>query len=173
MVVDFCYSGGINLTTENIQEILEIASRLGLDLLEELCQQFLIVHLNASNCLDTLLVAERYRYSYLRKQTFDFICESFESIPLTEIHAFDPELLEEVLKSEKLKANADVIYNRLLEWHRKSESERNEHIHRLMNLIQLQHFPPQVKSIFYIIWFDLTRRGSAKELLYFILMILR
>lgn len=172
MVVDFCYSGGIKLTTENIGNILGIASRLGLDFLEELCQQFLVAHLNASNCLDTLLVAESCKYSYLRQQAFGCICESFEFIPLTDIHVFDHELLQDVLKSDKLKATADVIYNRLVEWHSKSGSERNEHLHRMMNSIRLQHFPPLVKSIFYIF---LVRSNAtwkySRELFYFTFII--
>lgn len=148
MIVDFCCTGHINLTEENINNIVTIASSVELDFLEEKCRQFLSDNLNINNSLETLLIADSY--SILRQQAFQFICEAFESIPSTKIQKFDYALFEELLKCNDVDATEEMIFNRLLEWFSKSEDDRKDHMPKFLKLIRLEHFAPQVKRTFKI-----------------------
>lgn len=147
MIVDFCYTGRINLTAENVGNMLAIASSVQLDFLEEKCRQFYDDHLNVNNSLATLLIADKYSYSALRKRALEFVCEAFETIPSTEIQNFHHSLVGELLKQSNINATEEVIFNRLLEWFNKSEIDRTEHMPDLLKLIRLKHFSPWVKSI--------------------------
>lgn len=146
-IVDFCYTGRISLTRENVGNILAIASSVQLDFLEDVCRQFFDDNLNLDNSLETLLIADKYSYLVLRERAFRFMCETFESIPSTEVQKFEHTLLEEVLKCNNVNATEEMIFTRLLEWMNKSENERTEHMPELLKLIRLQHFSPQVNSI--------------------------
>lgn len=144
MIVDFCCTGHINLTEENIKNIVTIASSVEIDFLEEKCRQFFSDNLSINNSLETLLIADKYSYSVLRQQAFQFICETFESIPSTEILKFDHALFEELLKCNDVDATEEMIFNRLLEWFSNSEDDRKDYMPELLKLIRLEYFAPQV-----------------------------
>lgn len=73
-IVDFCYTGRINLTEENVTKYLAIASSVQFDLLEEKCWQFYAANLIVANSVSTLIVAEKYSNADLRRKAFDLIC---------------------------------------------------------------------------------------------------
>lgn len=160
MIVDFCYSGRIDLTEENVGNILAIASSVQLDFLEEKCRQYYDDHLNVNNSLATLLIAEKYSYPTLRKRALDYCCEAFELIPSTEIQKFDHSLLEELLKRDNINATEESIFNRLMDWFNHSEVDRAEHMPELIKLIRLKHFSPYVSPRPLVSYFELVCRGN-------------
>ena len=51
LIVEYAYTASIDITEENVQMILRAASFMQIETLENLCTQFLLVHLHPSNCL--------------------------------------------------------------------------------------------------------------------------
>lgn len=115
-IVEFCYTGCIELTGENVAKFLAFASSVELDLLEKKCWRFYDEKLTVTSSTDTLIFADKYSDVNLRQKAFDLICESFESVPAEDILRLDHQLLQEILKCDKVQATEECVLKRLLEW---------------------------------------------------------
>lgn len=143
-IVDFCYTGEICLTEENVRNFLVIASSVQLDLLEVVCHRFLEDNLTFANCVDTLILADKYSATVLRQRAIGAICSRFDKLPINEIQKLDQQLLGDVLKSEKIEADEELVFKRLMEWFQSEESVRKQHIPELLKSIRLELIPQQV-----------------------------
>lgn len=144
IIVNFCYTGRINLTTANVGKIVAVASSVQLDLLEEKCRQFYNDKLSASSSVRTLMFADKYSSIDLRQRALATVCEGFNMLKMEDIRELTPQLLEEVLKCDKIEAAEDLVFTRLLEWFRCAEGERGAHMPQLLKWIRLEHITPTV-----------------------------
>lgn len=147
-IVEFCYTGCIDLPEENVKKFLAIASGVQLDLLEEKCWRLLDAQLNGTNSLGTFVTADKFGNAMLRQRAFDFMCESLQMVPATDIHQLEHRLLEEILKSDKIQVTEECVFRRLLEWFEDKETEREQHMPTMLRLIRLEHFPSQVGFVY-------------------------
>lgn len=147
MIIDFCYTGNIDLTHENVDKLMTIASSVQLDLLEEKCRHFYMAHLSSDNAVNTLTIADKYSMVDLRRRAFNRICESFESVPSTKFQKIDDRLLRELLKCDTVNATEEMIFNRLYEWFEYSEGDRLQHMPELLKLIRLKHISSKVNFV--------------------------
>lgn len=145
-VVNFCYTGNIELTKENVGKCLSMAIRLEIDVLPEKCRQLLSAELSAANVVDILMIPDEYRIGRLRGRAFKLICERFEAVPLLDIQNMSHGLLQDILKCAEVQENADLCAQRLLEWFRCDENERSVHMPELLKLIRLERVSFEVRS---------------------------
>ena len=64
-LIDFAYTGDIELTADNVLELLSASSRLQMDAVQNLCCDYLREQLDAHNCLEIRSFAEQYGCSNL------------------------------------------------------------------------------------------------------------
>lgn len=145
-IVDFCYTGRIDLTEENVEDFMAIASSVEIDLLEEKCCRFYAHKLNVTNSTNTLMVADKYNIADLRQRAFDFIFGSFEKVPTADIQRLDFRLLHEILKCDKIDATEELVFKRLLEWSQDEPTEREKHMPDLLKQVRLEHISSEVRS---------------------------
>jgi len=76
-LLDFAYTGTIDVTVENVQALLSAASLLNLQSLRSVCCGFLQTHLDASNCLGIRAFADLYSCSELEETAYRFVRQHF------------------------------------------------------------------------------------------------
>lgn len=145
VIVDFCYTGHINLSEESAAKFLAIASSIELELLEKKCIRFYNDKLSVTNAVGSLMIADKYNAFDLRQRAFGLICESLEKVPTTDIQQLDYRLLRELLESDKIQATEALVFERLLQWFQNKESEREQYLPGLLKMIRLEYIPPQVR----------------------------
>ena len=64
-LIDFAYTGDIELTADNVLEFLSASSRLQMDAVQNLCCDYLREQLDPHNCLEIRSFAEQYGCSSL------------------------------------------------------------------------------------------------------------
>lgn len=146
IVVNFCYTGKISLTEDNVEKCLAIASSAEIDLLENKCRQFFATKLGVTNSVNFLIIADKYRFADLRKQAFDLICDKFATVPASSTQKLSRQLLQEMLQCEKIQRYEDLPIKRLLEWFHSDEGERGVHMTELLKFIRLEQLTPEVGS---------------------------
>lgn len=144
IIVDFCYTGRVNLTEENVDRISAIADRVEFDLLKDKCCQFYADNLNVANSVGTLVVADKHSFLDLRQRALGIICKTFECIPSTELQKICHRLLQELLKCDNINATEVMVFKRLLEWFGLFERDREQFMPDMLELIRLQHMTSQV-----------------------------
>merc|ERR1719234_2160952 len=108
-LLKFIYTGSVSSEDslkEQARDILAAANKYQLDLLKKLCEAQLVSTLNASNCLDLLVLGALHEAAKLKMAALDFV--SINSASLIETDGYkdffqtqysDPDLVFEVTKA--------------------------------------------------------------------------
>lgn len=76
-IVNFCYSGYVELTQANVDKLIAAASKFQIDLLEEKCWLFRSDTLDASNAMNVLSIADKFSKPDLRERALTTIWITF------------------------------------------------------------------------------------------------
>lgn len=140
-ILDFIYSGQIDINEENVGDIVAAASSMELIALEERCGKFWAVDLKVENCVEIYLNADKYRLSDLHTKALKFVCNHFEAVPIDDIQQLDEKNLLDVLKYDEITAPETIIFNRLSQWMNQNKVEADEFASNMLDAIRLNHIP--------------------------------
>ena len=96
MVVEFAYVARVNITVDNVQSLLNVASLLQVETLVEKCCYFLEHELHPSNCLGIRRFAHNHGCLSLSKIAYDYAMRNFSQV--TQLEEFFQCPLEEILE---------------------------------------------------------------------------
>lgn len=145
-IIDYCYSGNLKISGENIDRMVAAASAMKLVPIEKKCEQFWNDHLAPSNCVETFVAADKYSFSDLREKSFGFICEHFEALSVIQIQELEMKHFFELLGCAEIQALEEHIFQRLVQWTEHNEEERSKHVPDLIKLIEMGKIPLPVRS---------------------------
>lgn len=143
-VIHYIYLGRIDLTKDNVSNILAAASGMGIVSLEEKCGQYLEEKLTEDTCLQTLILAEKYNLSQLKENALKLVCANFENIALADLLHVEANILSDIFKSDQIQALETHIFNCLVKWVEQDETERAKFAPGFLKLIRLEHMPDEV-----------------------------
>lgn len=144
--LQYIYTGYIELTEDNIESVLHIASSMQIVSLEQKCAQYLRTNTNLENWFDVLMLADKYNLLQLRADTLNFVCENFNDIPMDDILQFDGNLFSELLKQQQFQVPETRIFDCLVEWTKNDDVNRAPFVRELLMLIFLDCLPTEVIS---------------------------
>ena len=102
-LVDFAYTATINISGENVQELLIAADFLRVLSVRQACCDFMKDNLDATNCMQLLQFAEDSGLPELRDPAFQHSCRYFGEACLQDgFYQMTPELVAKLLASERL-----------------------------------------------------------------------
>lgn len=142
IVLEFCYTSKIVLTTTNIQEVLYAASFLQIDSLISLAVAFIRARIDTDNCIGVMSVAERCNLVDLYELALNICLEKFSAVADNEEFLdLDCDTLSRILSHEQLDVHDDkVVFDSIIRWiaadvaHRKSKLKELLPCVRLVNL---------------------------------------
>lgn len=76
-IINFCYTGKIEINVENIMQLVWSASTMGFVYIERECKQFWCDNLTASNCVEFFVMADKFGFLELRRKSLAYICVLF------------------------------------------------------------------------------------------------
>ncbi|CAK9294633.1 unnamed protein product [Gordionus sp. m RMFG-2023] len=145
LVVDYMYSGFIEIKEENVEKILSTANLLQLPDLVQACCNFLIERLNPLNCCGIRAFADSQCCSKLYKISENFIIDNFLHVVKTQEFLLLPfEQILSLLRSEELNiTHEESVFKAMMNWVRHDVAKRGVHISQLMGSIKLSQLSPQ------------------------------
>lgn len=144
-LVNFCYTGNVELTENNAEKILQFASAIESDLLINELRQYYSTKLCVAHSVSILMMADKYGFDDLRKQAFQLICKKFEMVPSVDFQKLSHSLLQELLNCDEIQKSGNLFATRLLEWFQCDEDERDVYMPELLKLIQLEQLKIEVR----------------------------
>lgn len=149
IIIDYCYSGQINLTEDIIGAVMTVASQLQIVDLCQKCAAFSQTNLNTENCVEKMLRAVHFdSQAGLSGKLFDFMRERFEAIPVAQMVRMDVKSFQALLSDEKLAASEAYVLDVMEKWVEHNEADRAKHVPALIKCIRLQYVPSQVSDLF-------------------------
>lgn len=145
-ILNFVYSGEINLSFGNILNILLAASQLQVAQIIELCSEYLIKNLNYSNVVYVLKIADTFMLTQVLEVSQKFLCENFADIyehGRSQFVQLSFEQLKWLLTSDGLNEFSELdLFLMIVKWISK-DSSRIKYASELMKLIRFMCMKPE------------------------------
>ena len=145
-IVEFFYTGYIEITIANITDLLLAATVLQIDCLKE--KSYDIVH--KSLCIDNyerfLQFSKKFDIVKLQEICHTFMCDGFPNFLTTnEVSKLDVELLISIIKEDGCRAESeDMILDAVVKWlQSNSEGVSTEIVERLIDCVRFEHCTSQ------------------------------
>ncbi|MEE6462259.1 hypothetical protein FKM82_001532 [Ascaphus truei] len=144
-LVQYSYTGQIELKEDNIECLLSTACLLQLSPVVEACCKFLMKQLHPSNCLGIRSFADAQGCSDLQKVAHNYTMENFmEVIRNQEFLLLPGGEIAKILASDDMNIpNEETIFNALLTWVRHDVEQRRTDLSKLLAYIRLPLLAPQ------------------------------
>lgn len=147
-LINYCYSGQIKITAENVLKILSVASMFIFDKIKNECQKHLTEQLavNPGSCLDVLQIAEKYSFDDLYAKSFEMIGKHFRNVVQKAAFSELPyPLFERILQSDKrIFAKEEEIFEAAMKWVNYDVDNRKEFTPEILKSIRLVHIDMEV-----------------------------
>jgi N-acetylneuraminic acid mutarotase len=143
-ILTFIYTGGVTLTTENVEEIMIAANMLQLLELKHICGMFLTEQLDTDNCFGLRAFADVYSCGNLKKEADILISKRFYHVSQTdEFLTQDFDTIKSLLERSDLKVKSEQqIFEAFIKWVKHDVSSRLSCAHELMNVIRIKLLSP-------------------------------
>ena len=145
LVLDFMYSGVIEITSSNILDFVKIADFLLLEDLQHFCQDYFLLHGNIviNNCLFVTFLAEQHNLEDVAKvgrsiiecRFFDYFLYS-DDILDTPINIFKLILQNNLALND---ADSELIESCIFRWVKRDLKERNQYLSNLLEFTNISH----------------------------------
>ncbi|ELU05660.1 hypothetical protein CAPTEDRAFT_145514, partial [Capitella teleta] len=139
MLLDFFYSGEIDINENNARIIASASEFLCMEDLKDECDSSLATLVNSSNYVELGRFGKKYNLAMLTAKSQDYILANFEEIVKTscEFKTFTVNELAELLSNDKLMAdNEDLVFESVIRWVNFEPDERKEAFTRIAPLIR-------------------------------------
>lgn len=145
MVLEFMYSGKIELVTENAMDILDIASILQIKSLQKICEEFLFPHLTKENCIKIWKISVLHDCENLLEKSFEMMVEHFQHLCQSdEFYDLEAKELASIIKEDDLNVESeDKLCDIILKWIKKDKENRTKDIGLIFENVRLPFLKPE------------------------------
>lgn len=134
-ILDYIYTSEIQLSEENIQDILQAADVLLLGDLKDICCEYLEGCISPDNCLGIMDFASRFTCPWLHLKVSQYVDENFRYIFKTEeFMKLDEKALTDLLSRSTLAASETMILESIHLWYEFNRSERQDKVNDILEL---------------------------------------
>ena len=151
-ILNFCYSGSLNITLENIGELLHAATHLQISTVLHLCSLFLLQSCSIYNCIDIYKIAEFYSLNDVLERIHAFISKHFLSIMFEAREQFEQltyeQISEQIVRDTLEMKNYEEydLFLMICRWMEVNLIEREKHAGDLFQLIRFMLMTPEQLS---------------------------
>ena len=142
LILEYFYTSKINITCDNVFDLLTTACMLQVISLQQACCDFAKEHLNLKNCLEIRQFADLFSLSDLKEAADSFARNHFqELIKIQEFHDLDIKVLLEFLSPKTLSSaplEGVLCYDSIMSWLRHKPKERSKYITTLLTQVRLR-----------------------------------
>ncbi|XP_070563769.1 kelch-like protein 24 [Ptychodera flava] len=142
-IIEFLYTGEIDITEQNAQAVLEAASLFQISSLEAACSIFMREHMDPSNCIGILQFADLHNLTDLYKKAEDFSIAQFSEVCLSEEFLQLPEaLLLKCLSKDLYLDSEETAYEAAMNWIKSDLENRGGSLPAVLNALRLPFLSP-------------------------------
>lgn len=138
-LINYAYTGRIEITTENVESLLYGAWVLHVGPVRDFCCDFLAERMNCENVLEIRQFAFNLDCQNLIEKLDKFICENFEVVSKTEDFFHLPfDVVKHLIKRDDLRVSSeDVVLRAVLNWAQTSPIEKESYFRNLLGDIRI------------------------------------
>ncbi|XP_045401488.1 actin-binding protein IPP isoform X3 [Lemur catta] len=145
ILLDFIYTGVVNIGVNNVQELIVAADMLQLTEVVTLCCEFLKGQIDPLNCIGIFQFSEQIACHDLLEFTENYIHVHFLEVHCgEEFLALTKDQLIKILRSEELSIEDEYqVFLAAMQWILKDLGKRRKHVVEVLDPIRFPLLPPQ------------------------------
>ena len=149
-LLGFIYSGRVQVTQDNVQELLIGSDMIQLQEVVEICTQFLLDQMDPSNALGMYRFGLDHNFVGLRDAALDFVFNNFAAVSLEdEFKDLPKDLLAQLLSSERLSIDSEYqVFEAAMFWIQYDLGSRRRHVFDVLKLVRLPLVPSKQLEAF-------------------------
>ena len=138
-VLEYLYTGQVEIHEDNAFDLLEIADFLVVPSLKKLTCDFVLRNLSPSNCIDAYYTAVKYQSPELEEEAKNFIFEDFMDVTESaEFQNLSVTEIEEWISSDYITVNGEYdVFQVIVKWLEHDESRKQESFFKLFCRVRL------------------------------------
>lgn len=138
-VIEYAYTGKLEITKHNAQNLLAAASLFQISPIHTACAKFMETQLDAHNCIGIQMFAHVHSCEELRLKAMEYVEKNFYDVCHTEeFLSLTADRLAEIVASDELNVECEeVVFEAILRWVRHSEAERHKYLGDLLPNVRL------------------------------------
>ena len=144
-ILDFIYTGKVEVSEDNVQQLLPASKMLQIEDIEVICCDFFKHELDSSNCVGIYTFSDAHSCFNLSKSALDFIHRNFVEVSKQEefLHLTKTSLLQ-MLESEELKIESEEqVFEAAMRWVVHDLSRGREALGNILERIRLPLVSPK------------------------------
>ena len=140
-ILDYIYTGVVNLCEETVQCLLSAANLFQLLPLRNGCAEYMVKHVNVSNCLGIFFFAKAHQCEMLASKAKEIINSKFEALCREqEFLVLPADKLVDIIKDDHVNvAREETIYESCLAWLNYSLEDRKEQLYDVMKYVRFSN----------------------------------
>ena len=140
-IVDYMYTGEIELTADNVESLFRAGDVLQLDTLKETCENFMLKQVEPANCVGFSKFATLYRLDKLQQKASGVIQSEFKIVALKEEfkELSCKELIEFIKDDDFNVEDDDVVFDAVLGWVRHDLDNRKSSFQTIFEHVRLPY----------------------------------
>ncbi|KAJ3595221.1 hypothetical protein NHX12_004525 [Muraenolepis orangiensis] len=145
VLLDFIYTGGINVSVENVQELMVAADMLQLGEVVSICGEFLKGHIDPSNCVGIFQFLEQIACMDLLEFTENYIHVHFLEVCVAdEFWGLSSDQLGKLLRSEELRIEDEYqVFTAAMDWLHQDVARRRKHLVEVLEPVRFPLLSPK------------------------------
>ncbi|XP_072543166.1 actin-binding protein IPP [Salminus brasiliensis] len=145
VLLEFIYTGSIDVTVENVQELMVAADMLQLSEVVTICGEFLRGHMEPSNCVGIYQFLEQIGCLDLMEFTENYIYVHFLEVCVAEeFSGLSKDQLVRLLRSEELRIEDEYqVFTAAMNWLLFDISHRKKHVVEVLEPVRFPLLSPQ------------------------------
>ncbi|XP_036453142.1 actin-binding protein IPP [Colossoma macropomum] len=145
VLLEFIYTGSIDVTVENVQELMVAADMLQLSEVVAICGEFLRGHMEPSNCIGIYQFLEQIGCLDLLEFTENYVHVHFLEVCVSEeFSSLSKDQLVRLLRSEELRIEDEYqVFTAAMDWLLHDVSHRKKHVVEVLEPVRFPLLSPQ------------------------------
>ncbi|XP_042372263.1 kelch-like protein 10, partial [Plectropomus leopardus] len=119
LIINYAYSGSIEVTEENVLELLAGADVYDIKGIVQTCCDFLEQHLNYKNCVHIWMLADFHKCPLLSQKAYLYILRHFEEVAeySVKLLQLSVEQMADLIEKDELNVREEsVVFEAILRW---------------------------------------------------------
>ncbi|KAI0226985.1 Kelch-like protein 25 [Lamellibrachia satsuma] len=140
-IVDYMYTGEIELTADNVESLFKAGDFLQLDTLKVACENFMLKKVESANCVGFSKFATLYQLNNLQQKARRVMQSEFKTVALNEEfkELSCKELIEFIKDDDVNVEDEDVVFNAVLDWVRHDLNNRKSFLQTIIEHVRLPY----------------------------------
>ena len=138
-IVDYIYTGELQLTVDNVESLLKACDVLQLDTLKTACESFRLKQVKPANCVGFYQFAASYHLDELQQKARRMVLSEFKIVVSTDdFKKLSCKELIEFIKDDEVNVESeDVVFDAVLGWIRHDPGNRNSSMEKILEIVRL------------------------------------